>query len=160
NLPRRIGLGRVGEYAGKDVRYPIGSRKYTNDNLGKVSLMYLRVKRDGNKYTFYISEIRNSRHQVNVDRTYSASAGQYAGNMKHFEVCIGNWQDRPRTFRTRINYVNVYELRQETVDQTPYIAKPGDIITFDHTTEDILLNGEDATEHKDFGADYFKLQKG
>ena len=45
-------------------------------------------------------------------------------------------------------------------DQTPYIAYPGDVITFDHTTSELLLNGEDVKRLKDFGGEYFDLPKG
>ncbi|WP_405103049.1 distal tail protein Dit [Oceanobacillus sp. FSL H7-0719] len=162
NFIRRIGLGRVGEYAGANTRYAIGSNRFQRDDLQRVALMYLRVKRVGNKYTFYITEIRNGRHAsgVTVEETYTDVAGDYLGRLKYVQLFIGNWQDRNRTFRTRINYINVYELLQETVDQTPYALYPGDLVELNHKDDDILVNGEPRNDLKNFGGSFFKLKKG
>lgn len=159
NLWRRNGLGRVGEYVDNSTRYVIGGGNYQQDDLKKVSLMYLRVKREGKKVTFYIAEIRNGRHHATLTRSMNVSS-DYLGKLKYVQLFIGNWKDRNRTFRTRINYVNVYELAQNTVDNTPYILYPGDIVTFDHVNEEILVNGEDRKDLKDFGGSFFSLTKG
>ncbi|WP_019377665.1 distal tail protein Dit [Virgibacillus halodenitrificans] len=160
NFTRRIGLARVGEYAGAGVRYAINGSNYKRDDLQRVALMYLRVRREGQKYTFYISEIRNGKHYATITETFNDVNNEYQGKLKYVQLFIGNWQDRRRTFRTRINSVNVYELKQETIDQTPYIAGVGDIITFDHVNDELLINGEDRKEIKDFGGSFFSLAKG
>lgn len=159
NLWRRLGLGRVGGYAGPSERYAINGDNYKRDDLGEVALMYLRVKREGKKFTFYIAEIRNGRHYATIEESINVS-NEYLGKLKYIQLFIGNWQDRNRTFRTRINYVHVYKLQELTVDQTRYIAYPGDIITFGHKNEEILINGEDRSDLKDFGGTFFHLYRG
>ncbi|MGY3718827.1 phage distal tail protein, partial [Sutcliffiella cohnii] len=42
----------------------------------------------------------------------------------------------------------------------PYIADLGDIITLNHVDDKILINGEERTDLKAFGGQYFKLAKG
>ncbi|KGX88034.1 distal tail protein Dit [Pontibacillus litoralis] len=160
NITRRNGLARVGEYEDKYTRYLIGSGNYQYDNLKRVALMYLRVKRVGKKFTFYIAEIRNGKHYVPLTRTYTDQTGEFQNPLKYIQIYIGNWKDRNRTFRTRINYINVYELAQETIDQTPYIVYPGDTVTFNHFNKQLLINGEDRKDLKDFGGSFFNLSKG
>src|SRR5690625_7225202 len=72
NLFRRHGLGRVGPYRGAGLKngYAIGSHNYKRDDLGKISNMHLRVKREGNLYTFYMAEWRNHKHRDSIEASY------------------------------------------------------------------------------------------
>uniref|UniRef100_UPI000477E16E phage distal tail protein n=1 Tax=Gracilibacillus lacisalsi TaxID=393087 RepID=UPI000477E16E len=73
---------------------------------------------------------------------------------------VGKYQDRPSPSRLRINSVEVFALQTVTEDQTPNIAQPGDIITFDHTNNgQVYINGE-VYEDNMLGVDYFTLKKG
>src|SRR5690625_6031225 len=76
------------------------------------------------------------------------------------EILIGNYRDRRVPTRLRIDKVEVFELLQVHVDQTPYILDIGDTVTLDHANEEIRINGEDAMRLKDFGAEFFKLHRG
>jgi len=60
----------------------------------------------------------------------------------------------------RINAIKVTELKEVKVDETPYILDVGDVVTFDHKDEDLLINGEPRNDLKNFGGSFFKLQKG
>src|SRR5699024_6892572 len=72
----------------------------------------------------------------------------------------------PIPSRLRMNSVELSELTQVTVDQTPYILYPGDKVRFDHKDDDILVNGESIMGVKNhpirkaFGASFFKIKKG
>ncbi|MDQ0158801.1 distal tail protein Dit [Alkalibacillus salilacus] len=88
------------------------------------------------------------------------------------------WYDRSSNYQAPIEQVVIAFSRYGTQSSTdpnvatvkidkinheegiPYIAGEGDKITFDHEDESILINGEDATDLKDFGASYFKLPPG
>ncbi|WP_461183771.1 phage distal tail protein, partial [Virgibacillus kimchii] len=159
---RRRGLGRAGHYRGDGPSngYAIGQHNHSYDNVPEATIMQLRVKREGNKFTFYIARWYTQRHVDVVTESFNDVNNEFSGRLKFITLFIGSYQDRVTPWRLRMNSVEVFELRTVTEDQTPYIAYPGDIITFDHITEEILLNGEDATPHKDFGGDYFQLQKG
>lgn len=159
---RRVGLGRAGHYRGSGVANgnAIGDDSWINNNARDTTLYYLRVKREGQRYSFYIGEWLNFRHTNVWEGVYNDVNHDFHGKLKYITLFIGSWQDRAIPSRLRMNSVEVFELTQATVDQTPYFAYPGDIITFDHKNDEILLNGEDATRLKDFGASYFKLKKG
>ncbi|MFD2628722.1 distal tail protein Dit [Oceanobacillus kapialis] len=157
-LKRIRGLARVGEYVDRNTRYAIGSSNYERE-LGEVSLMFFRVKRVGNKYTFYISQIVNGDHQDTLTATYTDDSGEYLGRLRYVEIFIGKWQDRQRPFRARINNINVWQLAQTTVDQTPIIARIGDKITIDNQNKKLLLNGEPVVKG-DFGSSPFSLKPG
>jgi len=159
---RRAALGRVGPYRGAGPKngYAIGKHNYIQDNLGTTTLMHMSVKRVGNLYTFYVGRWRNNRHQVTLTSTFRDRANLYGGKLKYVEVFIGNYQDRAVPNRLRMNNLEVFELKQITVNQTPYILDVGDTVLFDHALEEILINGEDAMMLKDFGAEFFKLPKG
>src|SRR5690625_6701248 len=84
----------------------------------------------------------------------------YGGRLKYIQIYLGSFKDRTVPRRLRVNNVEVFELKRLTVDQTPYILKAGDVVTFDHEAEEILINGEDSMRLKDFGADFFRLHSG
>src|SRR5690625_1913485 len=159
---RRVGMGRAGEYrgGGSGGGYVIGAHNYTHDDLGTTTLMNMSVKREGNLYTFYVARWRNNRHQTTLTSTYRDSAGRYGGRLKYIQIYLGSFKDRTVPRRLRVNNVEVFELKRLTVDQTPYILKAGDVVTFDHEAEEILINGEDSMRLKDFGADFFRLHSG
>src|SRR5690625_4187391 len=99
-------------------------------------------------------------HIMNLKITFRYCENLYGGKVKYVEVFIGNYQDRAVPNRLRMNNLEVFELKQITVNQTPYILDVGDTVLFDHALEEILINGEDAMMLKDFGAEFFKLPKG
>lgn len=159
---RRFGLGRVGSYRGAGLNngYAIGGQNYVRDDLGTISLMHLRVKREGDLYTFYVAEWHHRKHRAVLERKYRDKGNVYQGKLKYIALFIGNYKDRRNPTRLRINGVEVFELRTLTEDMTPYIVYPNDVITFDNRNEDILINGETAMQIKNFGAEFFKLRPG
>src|SRR5690625_4217457 len=129
---------------------------YTN-NARDTTLFYLRVKREGQKFSFYIGEWQSQRHIRKWEGTFRDIDNKYQGKLKYVTLFIGSYQDRVRPSRLRINSVEVFELSQTEEDQTPYIIYPGDIVTFDHVNADVLLNGELSKDT--FFGDFFELNK-
>jgi len=122
--------------------------------------MYLRVRREGQRYSFYIGEWRDHKH-INVwEGTAVDIDNQFQGRLRYITLFIGKYQDRPNPTRLRINSVEVFELQTVSEDQTPYILYPGDVVIFDHTTDEILINGEDAMRFKNLGGSFFSLLRG
>src|SRR5690606_20232218 len=117
-------------------------------------------RREGNRYTFYIANWKNGKHRNALSKSFVDTSNQFTGRLKYITLFIGKYQDRPSPARLRINNVEVFQIKTITEDQTPYIAYPGDLITFDHVNDELLINGEDRTDLKDFGGTYFKLAKG
>lgn len=159
---RRRALGRVGPYrgSGRSNGYAIGEHNYDRDITATNTLFNIWVKREGNLYTFYAGRWRNHKYEWTRLETYRDSSNQYNGRLKYITLFIGNYKDRVRPNRLRINSVEVFELRQLTVDQTPYILMQDDTVLFDHENEEILINGEDAMPLKHFGADFWRLPPG
>lgn len=161
NYKRRTPLARIGPYrgSGRGSGYLIGDDSKV-DNARDTTLFYLRFRREGKTFDVYIGEWRSQRHVRNWTGTYHDVANEYMGRLKYISLYITSYQDRVRPTRLRINSVEVFELTKATVDQTPYIIYPGDVVTFDHTIADILLNGESRKDLKNFGGSFFTLKKG
>jgi predicted phage tail component-like protein len=156
---RRVPLARYGPYRGASAGYLIGDSK-KNDKARETTLFYLRVKREGKRFEFYIGEWQNQKHVRHWTGKYNDKNNDFQGKLKYITLFIAKWGDRPKPTRLRINSVEVFELAQATVDQTPYILYPGDVVTFDNKEADILVNGEPRMDLKNFGGSPFKLKKG
>src|SRR5690606_6574232 len=152
--------GRVGpfiEYFGSN--YLITEQNYSYH--GGYFYGLLRFRRVGNRFELYVTRLDNNlRHINSYTASYIDTNNQYAGRLRYVQIHTGMFAGTQNPYSSRINMIRVYELAQVMEDQTPYIAYPGDVITFDHTTSELLLNGEDAKRLKDFGGEYFDLPKG
>lgn len=158
----RVGLGRFGPYRGGGLSngYVIGEDNYTKENFSDNTLMHMKMKREGNEFYFRIGRWRVNRLNDVLDGTYRDVDNEFMGKLKYVQVLIGSWGDRSKPARLRINKIDVIKLTQTTVDQTPYILYPDDVVTFDHKDEDLLINGEPRNDLKDFGGSFFTLKKG
>lgn len=158
---RRVPLARYGPYrgAGRQNGNLIGDTKKI-DNARETTLFYLRARREGDMFDFYIGEWQSHKHIRSWHETYHDRANEYGGRLKYITLYIATWADRRTPSRLRINSVEVFEITQVTEDHTPYIIFPGDKIVFDHASDEILLNGENAMVHKDFGGRFFRLARG
>lgn len=151
---------RVGPYVGQHINYPISSRNY---NLLGQLVWYgvIRVVRKGNVFTFYVARIaQNGRHVDTLTETFIDVNNQYSGRLRHIRFDIAKYAGTETATEISIDSLRVYRHNRVQVDQTPYILYPGDIVTFDHKNDDILLNGEPRNDLKDFGGSFFKLKKG
>lgn len=157
---RKVVEARVGPYVGDFINYPISSRNYDIRNQ-MVWGGIIRVTRKGNVFTFYAARITQAgRHVSKITQTFADVNNQFAGKLKFVRIDIANYGNTEKPNEAVINRIRVFEHKKVEVDQTPYIAYPGDVITFDHTTNELLLNGEDAKRLKDLGGQYFDLPKG
>ena len=156
---RRTPLARFGEWrgSGRQNGNLLGDANKI-DNSRNLTLFYLRVKRVGNTFDFYIAEWRGAKHERSWHEVYRDVNNEYAGKLKYITLYIGNYADRYLPSRLRINSVEVFELATVEQDQTPYIIYPGDVVTFDHVNDDVLLNGELSKDN--FFGDFFELEKG
>src|SRR5690625_1334220 len=156
---RRVPLARYGPYRGGGVENGnlIGDRGKVDD-ARDLTLFYLRAKRIGNTFDFYIGEWQSQKHIRSWHETYRDLNNEYNGRLKYVTLYVATFSDRPTPSRMRINSVEVFELATVEEDQTPYIIYPGDVVTFDHVNADVLLNGELSKDT--FFGDFFELNKG
>src|SRR5690606_36690456 len=85
---------------------------------------------------------------------------EYQGKLSYVQINIARHTDGPSAIVPRINAIDVYELQEATIDETPYIVYPGDTIEFDHVTKDIRLNGDSRKDLRAFGGYFFTIKKG
>lgn len=159
---RRVPLGRAGGHheGNREGHSVLGDSSDYNNNARDTTLFYLRMKRTGTKFDFYIGEWQNQKH-INVwEGTYSDVDEKWDGKVKYVTLFIGSYRDRGTPARIRMNSVELFEHKTTVEDQTPYIAYAGDVITFDHKEGELIINGESKKDIKDFGGTYFKLKKG
>src|SRR5690625_809530 len=159
NYKRRVPLARYGPYRGGGVENGnlIGDREKVDD-ARDLTLFYLRAKREGKKFSFFIGEWMSQRYVREWSANYFDVNDDYGGKLKYISLYIAKFDDRPNPSRLRINSVEVFELETIQQDQTPYIIYPGDVVTFDHDAGDVLLNGELSKDN--FFGDFFELEKG
>ncbi len=159
SMHRKSAEGRVGPYVGDFVNYAVSSRNYRYE--WENFPVYLRLRRVGDTFEFYVARILGDGTHMNpLTQTWTTVNDAHRGQLKYVGIFIEKHGSTPSPHTNRIDYIRAYSLSQITVDQTPYIAYPGDVITFNHKTKDILINGIDRTDLKAFGARYFSLEKG
>lgn len=160
NQTRKVVEARMGPYVGDDINYLISHRNY-NIRGQRVWGGIIRVRKEGNKFTFYAARVtQGGRHVSTLTKTYTDINKEYAGRLKYVRFDIANFGDTNKPNEVRIEHIKVNRLARLNVDQTPYIARPGDLITLDNFNKELLMNGEDTKNLKDFGGSFFNLHKG
>ena len=158
-VQRKLAEGRIGPYIGDYRNYIVSSRNYQKqwDNFPAL----LRLTRQGDTYTFYVARVLgDGRHMEPLTASWTVWEDKFRGPLKYVGIFIEKYGNSASPHTNRIDYIKTYALTPQIEDKTPYIAHEGDVITFDHTTNELLLNGEDAKRLKDFGGEYFDLPKG
>lgn len=157
---RKVVEMRMGEFVGDTINYLVYSKDY--DLRGQnVWNGVLRVKKEGNKFEYYASRIdAQGNHVDSIKRNFNDVNNEYSNNLKFIQFDIATYSDYGKPSEARIESIKVTKLNKVVEDETPYIAYAGDVITFDHETNELLINGEDRTDLKDFGGTFFPLEKG
>ena len=156
---KKVVEARIGPYVGQYQNYLISDRNY--DLRGqRVWGGIIRVRKEGNTFTFYTSRISQAgRHVTPLTVTYTDNEKKYAGRLKFVRFSMRTYGNTGTPNEIRIEHIKVTKLNKVEEDQTPYIAYPGDLITFDHKNADILINGESRADLKQLGASFFRLKK-
>ncbi|MCJ7839985.1 phage tail family protein [Lederbergia sp. NSJ-179] len=152
---------RYGPFLGHTIHYPIYSGNYLK--LEKHFHGMVRMRRIGKRFEFYVARLMEGegvKHYDTLTKTYNDVANEYQGKLKYVQVHIGKYRGASNANLPRINAIKAYKHTTAKVDQTPYILDAGDVVTFDHKSKDILLNGESRKDLKNFGGSFFKLKEG
>lgn len=157
---RKVAEARLGKYIENYLNYFISDRNY-NLKGQRVWGGIIRIKKEGDMFTFYIARVtQGGRHTDTLTQTYVDTDKKYAGRLKFIRFDIATYGTTGTPNEIRIENIKVTKLATVKVDQTPYILYPGDVVTFDHKNDDILINGEPRNDLKNFGGSFFKLKKG
>jgi predicted phage tail component-like protein len=141
-------------------RFPINTAAPGNIKNWNNFYGLMKLQRRGNRWWFYFAKIVNGKRVYVQQQHYIPPVeGIFEDKIAKIQVVFRKW---PNTEATRMDIYNlkVWRINSLQDDEIPIIADVGDKITFDHKNEEILINGEDAKSHKDFGASYFTLKKG
>lgn len=151
---------RIGPYVGKFQNYLISSDNYNWDGQ-RVYNGIIRVTRKDNIYTFYAAHItQRGNHIETITQRYVDNANEFAGKLKYVQIDAAIFGTNPKPNELSITRVRVSRQNKVLVDETPYILDVGDVVTFDHKNDDLLINGEPRNDLKNFGGSFFKLSKG
>ena len=120
----------------------------------------LRIERIGKDWLAHIGKIRaDGTHHARRTIRFTDAEGKYMQRVAQIQVHIGISRGRTPT-QMSVKDIKVWKVNNLDDNEVPYIAHPGDVITFDHKDDELLINGEDRKDLKDFGGTYFKLKKG
>lgn len=120
----------------------------------------IRLIRKGNVWESYVAQISATGvHHSRHFRRYTDSANLYMGNVSQLMLHMAQYGTSPVP-GMRIKGIHVNRINDVSLEEPYIFASAGDYITFDHKRSELLVNGEDAKELKDFGAHFFKLPKG
>jgi len=157
----KIVEGRIGKYTGTNYEnYMISDKNYFWEGQ-RVYNGIIRVTRVGNEWTFYAAHItQRGNHIETITRKYNDVNGEFSNALRYIRAESSVYGDNPPPNALRIQRIRVTELAQITEDQTPYILEPGDVLTFDHVSRNILVNGEPRLDLKNFGGTWFPLKEG
>lgn len=118
-----------------------------------------RVYRRGNKWTARIYQNKNGAFEEVRGSSWTDVAGIASAAVTQVQVKLIQRATFP-VVQQYVTDINVYKLNDPTDGQVPIIARAGDVLTFDHTTDIIRKNGIDFTAEKAFIGEYFSLQPG
>ena len=158
NINGRVQLGIPGE----DSRFVV----ITNSPSGKPKdwLNFdgiMTLQREGNRWRLYFAVIDTKRdkrihiyEKIYIDRDEIAT-----DEITQVQVAFRKWPNTRHT-RMSIYHLNIWRINDVNEPQIPIIGKKGDVIEFDHVTNNITINGESLMEYKDLASDFFALQPG
>jgi predicted phage tail component-like protein len=120
----------------------------------------LRIERVGERWSAYVAKVGNGNlHSARETKNFIDVGNEFQQQVAQIQVHIGIFDNYSPT-AMRIKDLKVWKINNPDDHQIPYIVYAGDVITLDHRTSEILINGEPRTDLKDFGGQYFKLTPG
>lgn len=146
-----------GDQGFKDLISTHGDQEHTFWNFYGM----LRIERAGNRWTAYVTVINRDtgKHVARSFVEYYDTEQQFTRNPSQVGVYMAQYGER-KVASLRAYDIKVWKLNLLTTNQIPYIVKAGDIVTFDHKNQVILINGEPRMDLKAFSGEFFKLNRG
>jgi predicted phage tail component-like protein len=121
----------------------------------------LRIERTRNRWTAYVTVINKDtgKHVARSFVEYYDTEQQFTRNPSQVGVYMAQYGTR-KVASLRAYDVKVWKLNLLTTNQIPYIVQAGDVVTFDHKNQVILINGEPRMDLKAFSGEFFGLNRG
>ncbi|TDM04070.1 distal tail protein Dit [Macrococcus carouselicus] len=144
--------------------------------------VHMSIKREGNKWEFrtntikYVKtitkaekarygltrELMNNRHVEH----YTDKSRKYMKPIRTASIYIAqfNWENKSaiefKQFRANAYFISTNELFPKTDTEVDEFIEKGDKIIIDNYNQKMIMNKKDVTKYKDFGSNYFSLEKG
>ena len=121
----------------------------------------LRIERVGNRWTAYVAKVDRAtgKHTARSFVEYYDIEQQFMRKPTHVGIYLAQYGTR-KVASLRADDIKVDKINQLTANQIPYIVKAGDVVTFDHKNQVILINGEPRMDLKAFSGEFFGLSRG
>jgi predicted phage tail component-like protein len=121
----------------------------------------LRIERVGTRWTAYVTVINRDtgKHVARSFVEYDDAEQQFTRSPTQVGIYMAQYGTR-KVASLRAYDVKVYKINVLTENQIPYIVSAGDVVTFDHEREVILINGEPRMDLKAFSGEFFELNRG
>lgn len=114
------------------------------------------------KYTPYFAKIdaQGNHHVRSGLYSYYDYGNAHDAQITQVQVAIRVFPGTTNDYsEMRVHDIKVWSINEQPAG-IPMILHAGDTLVIDHTTEDILINGEPRKDLKDFGATYFSFKPG
>jgi predicted phage tail component-like protein len=146
-----------GDQGFKDLISTHGDQESTYWNFYGI----LRIERVGNRWTAYVAKVDKTtgKHTARSFVEYYDTEQQFMRQPTQVGIYLAQYGER-KVASLRADEVKVDKINQLTANQIPYIVSAGDIVTFDHKSQVILINGEPRMDLKAFSGEFFKLNRG
>ncbi|MUV39483.1 hypothetical protein JNUCC1_03361 [Lentibacillus sp. JNUCC-1] len=120
----------------------------------------LRIERDKDLWTAYIAKVDpvTGKHHSRRSVSMPDYEGKYLQSVAQVVVHVAQNGDYQTPVQA-IDEVSVYKINLADLG-IPYIADAGDTITFDHESDELLINGENFKSRHAFGGQFFELESG
>ncbi|WGG44169.1 distal tail protein Dit [Rossellomorea sp. DA94] len=159
NMPKNCAEVRLGDTSNNN--YMVNTSGETDtwwNNFQGV----IRLERIGTKFFAYVANItRDSagKHFRTWFTGFDDLEEKYQGKVAQVQLhlgCYGTHTAPSQAFQR----IKVSKVNQPVTNQVPYIALSGDKIDINFKKSEILINGEERKDLKDFGASFFTFKKG
>lgn len=159
NMPKNRAEVRLGDTSNNNymVNTSGSTDTWWNDFQGVI-----RLERIGTKFFAYVANITRdsaSKHFRTWFTGYDDLEGKFQGEIAQVQLhlgCYGTDSAPSQGFQR----IKVSKVNQPASKEVPYIALPGDKIDINFKKSEILINGEERKDLKDFGASFFSFKKG
>ncbi|MCE4957251.1 phage distal tail protein [Macrococcoides caseolyticum] len=144
--------------------------------------VYCSIKRVGNKWTFKANTIKKIRMKTRRDiakygqtrevvrnthtETYTDKYKRYTAPVRTASIYIARYDWASKTmvekdkFKAGAYDISTVEVTPKASTEVDMLIEQGDKIVIDNFNQTMTINKKSALQHKDFGSNYFGLEKG
>ncbi len=140
------------------IFHETGDTPYTWDDFFGM----LRITRQGNEWRVYVAQVDKATYKHSARHgtmePWVDGLGRFTAKVRQIVVHLSTFGTMPATAQ-RIEDIKTFRINDDS-SLVPIIANIGDLIEMNFQTREYLINGEDVSHLKNFGANPFPLKPG